>query len=121
MQVVSFPSVLAVSRLGGCVCTYNRGFLCDSVISRSKKTGPGDGENFEGYDTPSTCQKKTLFVFLFCLFRAASVAYRGSQASDPIRTVATGLHTPTAIQNLSHAGRVCVCVCLCGCQGTILR
>ena len=30
--------------------------------------------------------------FIFCLFRAAPVAYGGSHTRDPIRSVATGLH-----------------------------
>ena len=33
-----------------------------------------------------------LFCFVFSLFRAAPTAYRGSQARDRIRAVATGLH-----------------------------
>ena len=42
------------------------------------------------------------FFFFFCLFRAASVAYGGSQAIGPIRSVAVGLPTATAILDPSH-------------------
>ena len=47
------------------------------------------------------------FVFVFvCLFRAAPVAYRGSQAMSRIRTVASSPHhshtTATATPDLSH-------------------
>ena len=32
-----------------------------------------------------------LYIFIFCLFGAAPMAYGGSQARDPSRAVATGL------------------------------
>ena len=40
------------------------------------------------------------FVFVFCLFRAEPMAYGGSQARGPIRTIAT---RATAMQDPSHA------------------
>ena len=49
--------------------------------------------------------KFPFFFFLsFCLFRAAPVAYGGSQARGPIRAVATSPATATATPDLS-----CVC------------
>ena len=33
-----------------------------------------------------------IYLFIYCLFRAAPVAYGGSQARGPIGAVATGLH-----------------------------
>ena len=44
-----------------------------------------------GYEATGTVMESCFFVFVFCLFRAALVAYVGSQARGLIRAVATGL------------------------------
>ena len=45
------------------------------------------------------------FSFVFCLFRATLMAYRGSQARSQIGAVATGLH-----HSHSNAGsELCLC------------
>ena len=37
-------------------------------------------------------KKKNIYIYIFCLFRAAPVVYGDSQARGPIRAVDTGLH-----------------------------
>ena len=46
----------------------------------------------DGMFSLSFCFCFVLFCFVFCLFRAAPVAYGGSQARGPIRATAASLH-----------------------------
>ena len=58
--------------------------------------------------TPGCSSKPLLFFFFFfvflsfCLFRAAHVAYGGSQARSPIRATGAGLHQSHGKQDRSH-------------------
>ena len=47
-----------------------------------------------------------LFLFIYLLFRATSMAYRGSQARGQIRAIAATYTTATAIRNPSHVCNV---------------
>ena len=51
--------------------------------------------NYTGWPCLSRCFLKVflgLSLFFFCIFRAAPMAYGGSQARGPIRAIAAGLH-----------------------------
>ena len=100
------PSAYGVPRLGLIPsCSWDLSHSCSGSLTHRARPGIKPVSQRCQDDTNSIAPQWELFFFSF--FRAAPIAYGGSQARDRIRAIADGLHH----SNHSTATRDLSCIC----------